>query len=132
MCRRTGESEGSIGTGFLWKLEGVWSPELSWLLPCFLNISGERNKVHEVVSLCLGHTLACCLSCTLPSLPSRPSFAHLDSSFWATVSFVEHRPRGSLRVWFRAFVLLVYDLIIALESFRLLPAKAFSVSKNSP
>ena len=35
-------------------------------------------------------------------------------------------------IWFRAFVLLVYDLIIALESFRLLPAKAFSVSKNSP
>lgn len=120
-----------LALAFFGSLKECGPPELSWLLPCFLNISGERNKVHEVVSLCLGHTPACCLSSTLPSLPSRPSFAHLDSSFWATVSFVEHCPRGSLRVWFRAFVLLVYDLIIALESFRLLPAKAFSVSKNS-
>lgn len=65
------------------------------------------------------------------SLPSCPSFALLDSRFWVNVSFVEHCPRGSLRVCFRTFVLLVYDLIIALESFRLLPAKAFSVSKKA-
>ena len=71
------------------------------------------------------------LTLPLPCLPVHSSFAHLDSSFWAIVSFVEHCPRGSLRVCFRTFVLLVYDLIIALESFRFLPAKAFSVSKSS-